>query len=147
MLVPNTSVQLSIFKYGAGAPVVRTPPVAEWTSVGGGVYALLIQATDVNVLYGWRMVVSPITAPDAFQAVILTGTVAVADDAEGATAAVNADAKTTIIRKIQTNRWKVDPVTKTYIIYDDGGVLPFLTFNLFDDTGAPNAYKIFERAP
>jgi hypothetical protein len=50
-----------------------------------------------------------------------------------------------IIRKIQTNRWKV--VGNQLVVFDDDKTTPYLTCNLFDDTGAPTMTKIFERVP
>lgn len=68
-----------------------------------------------------------------------------ADIAAVASSASAAAAAAAIIKKIQNNRWKV--VSNQLIIYDDDKTTPYLTFNLFDDTGAPTMTKIFERVP
>lgn len=61
------------------------------------------------------------------------------------TNAAAAAAAALIVRKIQTNHWKV--VGNQLVIYDDNKTTPIYTFNLFDDTGAPTMTKIFERTP
>ncbi len=47
--------------------------------------------------------------------------------------------------KVLQNRWKV--VGNQLLIYDDDGTTAVLTFNLFDNVGAPTMTKIFERVP
>jgi hypothetical protein len=48
-----------------------------------------------------------------------------------------------IVRKIETGRWKVANNQMTF--YDDDGVTPLLTFNLFDQVGSPTMENVFER--
>ena len=62
-----------------------------------------------------------------------------------ATQATAAAATAEIVRKIQTNRYKI--VGTTLVIYDDNGTTPYKTFNLFDDVGTPSSTRIFERVP
>lgn len=50
-----------------------------------------------------------------------------------------------LLRKIETNRWKLDKNTLQMIMYDDDQVTPLLKFNLFDRNGAPNVEEVFER--
>ncbi len=57
---------------------------------------------------------------------------------------------TTLIRKVQTNRWKIfvsGPNANKLIVYDDDATTPLLTFNLKDSTGAATFVNPFERAP
>lgn len=68
------------------------------------------------------------------------------DEIDGMSTSVTAiEAAATIIKKFQTNRWKV--VSNQLIIYDDDGTTPYVTFNLFDSNGSPTTTKIFERVP
>jgi hypothetical protein len=48
-----------------------------------------------------------------------------------------------IIKKVETGRWKI--VSNQMIFYDDDGVTPLLTFNLFDQVGLPSMDSVFER--
>lgn len=52
-----------------------------------------------------------------------------------------------LIRKVESNRWKLDKNTLQMIFYDDDQVTPLLKFNLFDRNGAPNVEEVFERVP
>lgn len=49
-----------------------------------------------------------------------------------------------ILRKIETNRWKI--LINQLVIYDDDGTTPLYTWNLFDD-GVPNGDTPNERVP
>lgn len=49
-----------------------------------------------------------------------------------------------ILRKIETNRWKIS--SNQLIVYDDDGTTPLYTWNLFDD-GVPNGDTPNERVP
>ena len=49
------------------------------------------------------------------------------------------------IRKILTNRWKIENNQLT--IYDDDGVTPLIMFNLKDKLGNPTEINVFERIP
>lgn len=49
------------------------------------------------------------------------------------------------IRKIQTNRWRVDVALRQLIMYEDDGVTIMRTWNLFDDAGVPSGTRVFER--
>ena len=66
-------------------------------------------------------------------------------------AAVTAQAADiTKIRKIEGNRWKIittGPGANTMVVYDDDGVTPYITFNLFDSAGVPTFVNPYERAP
>jgi len=54
----------------------------------------------------------------------------------------------TLIKKIETGRWKVDDVTNTMTFYDPvDDVTPILVFDLKDLAGLPSAVNIFERVP
>ena len=55
--------------------------------------------------------------------------------------ATQADAE--IIRKMTTGRWKI--VANQMIFYDDDGITPFATFDLFDQAGLPSVDCVFER--
>lgn len=48
-----------------------------------------------------------------------------------------------IIRKVETGRWKM--VNDQMIFYDDDGVTPLFTFNLYDLAGNPSMDNVFER--
>jgi len=49
------------------------------------------------------------------------------------------------IRKYLTNRWKIE--NNQLIIYDDDGITPILTFDLFDQAGRPTEVNVYERRP
>ena len=49
------------------------------------------------------------------------------------------------IRKYLTNRWKIE--NNQLIVYDDDGVTPILTFDLFDKAGQPTEVNVYERKP
>ena len=53
--------------------------------------------------------------------------------------------KVELIRKIQTNRWKIE--NNQLIIYDDDGVTPLIKFDLKDKLGNPAEVNVFERVP
>lgn len=50
-----------------------------------------------------------------------------------------------IIKKIETGRWKI--VDNQMIFYNNDGVTPLLTFNLFDLNGIPTNTNVMERVP
>jgi len=50
-----------------------------------------------------------------------------------------------LIRKIQTNRWKIE--NNQLIIFDDDGVTPLRVFNLKDKYGNPSEVNVYEREP
>ena len=50
-----------------------------------------------------------------------------------------------LVRKIQTNRWKIE--NNQLIIYDDDGETPLLRFDLKDRLGRPTEVNVFERVP
>jgi len=50
-----------------------------------------------------------------------------------------------LIRKIQTNRWKIE--NNQLVIYDDDGVTPLKVFNLKDKYGNPSEVNVYEREP
>lgn len=51
----------------------------------------------------------------------------------------------TLMRKIQTNRWKIE--NNQLVIYDDDGVTPLKVFNLKDKYGNPSEVNVYEREP
>ncbi|MBN2256689.1 MAG: hypothetical protein JW704_02545 [Anaerolineaceae bacterium] len=51
----------------------------------------------------------------------------------------------TIVRKVETGRWKIDNNQMTF--YDDDEVTPLLVFDLKDDAGLPSEERVFERVP
>lgn len=48
-----------------------------------------------------------------------------------------------IVRKVETGRWRL--VNNQMIFYDDDGLTPLLTFDLFDDAGVASMATVFER--
>lgn len=52
-----------------------------------------------------------------------------------------------LLLKYETNRTKIDPVTKTLIVYDDNCTTPLRTFALFDHNGQPSVEEVCERRP
>lgn len=52
-----------------------------------------------------------------------------------------------LLLKYETNRTKIDPVTKTLIVYDDNCTTPLRTFALFDHNGQPSVDEVCERRP
>ena len=50
-----------------------------------------------------------------------------------------------IMRKIETNRWKI--TSNQFIVYDDDGITPIYTFNLKDKQGRPTESQPYERVP
>ncbi|HJZ24054.1 MAG TPA: hypothetical protein VJ201_06360 [Candidatus Babeliales bacterium] len=53
----------------------------------------------------------------------------------------------TFIRKMLTNRNRIDDVANTLTIYDDDGTTPLLVFNMKDFAGAPSINPAAERDP
>jgi hypothetical protein len=53
----------------------------------------------------------------------------------------------TYVRKLLSNRNRIDQGTNTLILYDDDKVTPLLVFNLKDFGGAPSINPIAERTP
>lgn len=51
----------------------------------------------------------------------------------------------TIVKKVETGRWKI--VGNQMIFYDDDEVTPLLTFDLKDAGGLPSMTDVFERVP
>lgn len=49
----------------------------------------------------------------------------------------------TLVRKIESGRWKI--VSNQMIFYDDNGVDPLITFDLKDSIGQPTMADVFER--
>lgn len=52
-----------------------------------------------------------------------------------------------LIQKATLNRWRIDPNTKTLIMYDDDGTTPLKTFYLKDILGNLSISNYFERTP
>lgn len=52
-----------------------------------------------------------------------------------------------IIRKIETNRWKLDATAFTFTVYDDDEVTPLYVWDLTNASGAPSVNAVFERVP
>lgn len=53
----------------------------------------------------------------------------------------------TFIRKMLTNRNRIDETLNTLTIYDDDKVTPLIVFNLKDQFGTPSTNPIAERTP
>jgi len=53
----------------------------------------------------------------------------------------------TFIRKMLTNRNRIDDVTNTLTIYNDDKITPLIVFNLKDFSGTPSINPIAERTP
>ena len=53
----------------------------------------------------------------------------------------------TAIKKIKTNRWKINTTTKQLIYYDDDGITALYTFSLLDSNGLPTTITPAERVP
>lgn len=53
----------------------------------------------------------------------------------------------TFIRKMLTNRNRIDETLNTLTIYDDNKITPLLVFDLKDQGGAPSTNPIAERTP
>lgn len=51
------------------------------------------------------------------------------------------------VRKYDTNRTRIDPVTFTLTIFDDDCVTPLRVFRLFDHNGQPSITNVCERKP
>ena len=50
-----------------------------------------------------------------------------------------------ILKQFETGRWKI--VANQMIFYEDDGVTPLLTYDLFDEGGVPTMEDVFERVP
>ena len=55
--------------------------------------------------------------------------------------------RTSLIWKIEKNRWKLDRVANTMTFYDDDQVTPLLVFDMKDMNAVPSVFSIFERVP
>lgn len=62
-----------------------------------------------------------------------------------ATPFAGADIET--IRKIETNRWRIDTGANTLTFFDDDGTTPLFVFDLLDAAAAPSTGDVFERDP
>jgi hypothetical protein len=51
------------------------------------------------------------------------------------------------VRKVLTNRYRIDTALNQLIIYDDDATTPLYTFDLQDGTGAPSITNILRRNP
>ena len=49
------------------------------------------------------------------------------------------------VKKIESGRWKI--VNNQMLFYDNDGVTPILTFDLFDELGLPTMNNVLERKP
>jgi hypothetical protein len=58
-----------------------------------------------------------------------------------------AEASVDLMRKINTNKQEIDVVNNQLIVYDDDGLTPLITFNLFDRNGNPSGLEVFKREP
>lgn len=52
-----------------------------------------------------------------------------------------------LVRKMDTNRTRIDVVQKTLTVYDDDDFTPLVVFALKDSTGAPSVEQVCERVP
>ena len=53
----------------------------------------------------------------------------------------------TTIRKIETNRWRIDTTAFTLTFFNDDGTTPLFVFDLLDAAAAPSTDDVFERDP
>jgi hypothetical protein len=53
----------------------------------------------------------------------------------------------TLIKKVETGRWRIDKVTDKMYFYDSNGTDVLLEFDLKDIDGLPSHINIFERDP
>lgn len=137
-----TDVTLELLKAGAATSRVLTAP--EFVFVSAGRYKIILPTTDFDTLGDLRL---KLTDAVSGATAIVTAAVVASTAADAATSAAAADAKALIIRKIQTNRWKVDAGLKQFIVYDDDGVTPLYVFDIYDDTGVATSTRIYERVP
>jgi hypothetical protein len=147
-----TSPVVSLNKQGApgGSPVVVNKSItsgANWFEVDAvnmpGVYMLDLTTTDANTL-GNLIISVKDAASDYF-----LGTYAVVDTT---TSELNAsitqlDADIALVRKIATNRTKIDVNAQQFLVYDDDGATVIKRFNLFDSTHNASTSNIYERSP
>lgn len=131
-----------------GSDILPKPPITE---VKGGLYVftpsfhanhLLCYVIDAGVNSLSRYF-TDILRPESFDVDQIA--TAATNAASAAAAATNAATVSTIVKKIQTNRWIV--ASNQLIIYDDDRTTPLYTFNLFDQNGIPTMTSIFQRVP
>lgn len=130
---------------------VDITPLPTITELKGGMYAFtpsfrankaLVYVIDAG-LNSLARYYSDVKRPEEFDVDLIAAAASSASDAAdsadlAATAAI-------MVRKFQTNRWKI--VSNQLVVYDDNGTTPFKTFNLLDQSGAPTMTNIFERVP
>jgi hypothetical protein len=147
-----TSPVVSLNKQGTVgvAPSVTNKSItngSNWYEVDAvnmpGVYVLDLTVTDTNTVGNLVISVKDV-ASDCF-----VGTYAVVDTTVSELNATNVALEATIdtVRKMATNRTKIDTNQNKFIVFDDDGVAIFKTFNLYDATHNASSNNIYERTP
>lgn len=108
-------------------PVVSGAAVSE---VGGGFYQYVHSTADPEVTYGYSIYAPSLPVGQRY--------------AKGVSSLAGS---IDLIFKATFNRWRIDPNTKTLIIYDDNGTTPLKTFYLKDVLGNLSITNYFERTP
>lgn len=140
-VVPG-NVTLEVFKLGVLTSRALTAP--EIAHVAAGRYRVTLPAGDFDTPGALRVVLTDAVSGATATMIANVVTVIGSDLATTLTAVTTA---LTLVRQIQANRWRVDTNTRRLVIYDDDGVTPLRTFELLDDTGLPQATRVFERRP
>lgn len=109
-----------------------TPLIADASvpEIGGGFYQYNHTAADPAIHYGYLVYAPSLPVGQQY--------------AKGSSSIYGS---IELIQKATLNRWKIDPVTKTLIIYDDDGTTPLKTFYLKDILGNLSITNYFERTP
>lgn len=108
-------------------PLINDASVSE---IGGGFYQYDHSAADASIHYGYIVYAPSLPIGQQYA----KGFSSVAGNIE-------------LIQKATLNRWKIDPTTKTFIIYDDDDTTPLKTFYLKDILGNLSITNYFERTP
>lgn len=108
-------------------PLINDAAVSE---VGGGFYIYDHTAADPTIQYGYLAYAPDLPIGQQY--------------AEGSS---DVSGSIELIQKATLNRWRIDHVTKTLIIYDDDGTTPLKTFYMKDILGNLSITNYFERTP
>lgn len=162
---PLTGITCSFVVYQnfAGSPQTQ-PSIVE---IGGGAYGF--QPSSGDIANGICYIIDATTAsvprylnnkiPDAVDVLGTPATSSIAGDIAAIKTLIGTSpggsygtvfANLEIIRKIETNRWKIITTgggANTMVIYADDGTTPLLTFNLYDSSGVPTYTNPYERLP
>jgi hypothetical protein len=161
----DATVYLQAF---GGSSAVKVLGAGDWVEVDStnmpGVYDLSLAVGDVAttgmlkysvaasgaVTYVGIVNVVAYTLYDTYSQALVAATNAstAATNASNAETAANAaDTTATTVRKLQSNRLKIDTGANTCTLYDDDDVTPLFVWNLKDSSGSPTSTSIFERDP